>query len=337
MDTWPALKGIEEAAVADLAAHYTNANIFTNRFVPRPETDDEGNVVGHLDFSRHDELLEICRPILGKGTTWFLNMRTRKKGLRKFERFSPKWNRAFCQWLRAWVEHLRGLGMDHDDFFLYPFDEYARQDLVQIGKLIRSVDPKLRIFANPMLRDSDEMLRQAAPYVDVWCPMLTAVARRPWQMELIRSTGKTVWSYRVFHGKRDHPYRSLRLTLWQAFKAGAIGCGFWCYAQGGSWRDDLLWDDFNDRYSDFSVIYTLKGAPEGTSRAEPIIPSKRWEAWREGVEDYVYLHMLRERMGAAKAKVAIDAALRDVLGDPDDVSRADRQRRKVLSALAGLR
>jgi len=331
VDTWPALEGIEEAAVADLAAHYTNVNIFTNRLLAWPEVDDEGVLVGPIDFSGYDTLLDLCRPISTKGTTWFLGMRSRKTGLRKFERFSPKWNRAFGQWLRAWTKALSSRGLTYDDFFLYPYDEYARRNFVTMGKLIRSIDPKLRIFANPMLRDSDDVLREAAPYVDIWCPMLSGVVRRPEQMNLLRETGKTVWSYTVLRGKASRPYSDCRLTLWRAFKHGAKGCGFWCYAQGGSWSDDRLWDDFDDRGSDYAVIYTLNGAPPGVSRSEPIIPSKRWEAWREGVEDYVYLHLLRaqrQRYGEA-----VENALRRVLDAPQDVTRADRERIRLLSLL----
>jgi len=183
----------------------------------------------------------------------------------------------------------------------------------------------------------------AAPYIDIWCPALFGAEQRPAQMAEIRKSGGTVWSYSVFHGRHSPPYEECRLTLWRAFKHGAAGCGFWCYAQGGSWQDDNLWDDFNDRYSDYAVIYTLKGAPEDVSRAEPIIPSKRWEAWREHVEDYVYLHMLKtasaaERsdppVPAAQARAELEAALADVLTDPEDVTRADRRRQRVLRLLA---
>lgn len=94
------------------------------------------------------------------------------------------------------------------------------------------------------------------------------------------------------------------------------------------------------------MIYTLKGAPPHVTRADPIIPSKRLEAWREGVEDYTYLHLLREqtrRAGSdagsnvAEARAILDAAVTNVVSHPDDVTLADTERRRVLSALMSLR
>lgn len=334
VDTWPALRGIEAIAVADLAAHYTNMNIFTNRLLPWPEQiDADGNIIGTLDFSGYDALLDLCRPISTKGTAWFLNMRGGRGALKEIEQFSPAWNRAFSAWLKQFMAHLAERGLGYSDVLLYPFDEYARSDFVKIGRVLRAADPKLRIFANPMLRDSADILRQAAPYVDIWCPLLSGVTQRPEQMRFLHNTGATVWSYTVCHGRHSHAYAEFRLALWRAFKHGAKGCGFWCYAQGGSWRDDLLWDDFSARYSDYAVIYTLKGAPPDISRTEPIIPSKRWEAWREGIEDYVWLHMLRAA-GSPEGHSLVAEALRETLDHTADATRADRYSRACLRGLA---
>jgi hypothetical protein len=208
-----------------------------------------------------------------------------------------------------------------------------------MARLVREVDPQVRLFADPLARDSDERLRQALPLVDVWCPNLSAYRKRPWQLEMIRDTGATVWSYMV--GRREaSAYADYRLHLWRAWQAGATGAGFWCYAQGGSWQDDDLWDDFNDRYSDFGVIYTSKGAPEDVSRAEAIIPGKRWEAWREGIEDYVYLHLLSEALRSSPNATTQMAWLAEqveaVLAASDDPTRADWARAEVLHRLAAM-
>lgn len=344
VNRWPALQGIQEAAVADLAAHYTNVNILDKGALPWPEFDEHGEIAEPIDFTACDALLDLCRPISAKGTTWFLNLRGKKRGLRRFEKFTPEWRKAMANLISAWHGHLIERGFDYDDFFLYPYDETIRGGFPQVGALIRELDPNLRIFANPMLRDSDALLRAAIPVVDIWCPKLRAMFQRPRQAEIIRNTGKTVWSYGVRSGKRAHPYTDYRLMLWQAFQQGATGCGFWAYAQGGSWEDTHLWDDFNDRTSDFSVIYTLEGAPAEVPRTEAVIPSKRWEAWREGIEDHTFLTLLRERVAAAepgsdqaaRGRRILRDALDAVLSDPGDASRADTHRRQVLAAIVAL-
>ena len=60
------------------------------------------------------------------------------------------------------------------------------------------------------------------------------------------------------------------------------GCGFWCYSENQS-KSRNLWQHSG---LDYNVIYTREGAPDNVSRAEAIIPSRRWEAWREGIEDW---------------------------------------------------
>lgn len=92
------------------------------------------------------------------------------------------------------------------------------------------------------------------------------------------------------------------------------------------------------------MIYTLEGAPEGVSRSESIIPSKRWEAWREGVEDYTYLYMLQELIDTSpwSAKIdetqkILDDAVDKVLSDPENTALADVQREKILRTIVTLR
>ncbi|MEA3401708.1 MAG: hypothetical protein U9R79_10755 [Armatimonadota bacterium] len=335
LDTWPALQGIEKEAIADLLAHHTNVTVLTSNSAPWPqEVDEEGNLVGDLDFAEHDRVVELCRPMSRRGIMWFCGFHGGQPGFREFEWMDERWRRLFGQWLRAWVAHLHEIGIGYDDFIFYPLDETIDEKFVEIAGLTREVDPKVRIFADPLARDSDARLRQALPLVDVWCPNLDAYQRRPEQLAMIRDTGATVWSYMV--GRRERPPLEYRLHLWRAWRDGATGAGFWTYAQGGDWRDDDLWDDFSGRGSDYGVIYTLNGAPEDVTRAEQIIPGKRWEAWREGIEDWVCLWLLdRELEAGGGDREWLQATVGEVLAAPDDPSRASEARAQVLQRLAG--
>lgn len=128
------------------------------------------------------------------------------------------------------------------------------------------------------------------------------------------------------------PYGGYRLSPWKAFERGATGCGFWCYAVGDQWRNRDMWREPSSLYA---VIYTLEGAPPDISRAEKIIPSRRWEAWREGVEDYTWLWLLRQRgQDDPTARRTVDEAVRAVLAEPDDLALADAHRERLLRRLA---
>ncbi len=340
LDTWPALQGIEDVAIADLLAHHTNVTILTSNSVPWPaEVDEQGNMTAPMDFSRHDQMIELCRPMSDHGIAFFAGFSHSRRGFDQFERFSEPWRRLYGQWLPAWVEHAQEVGVGYDRFILYPLDETIDEVYAEIAGLTREVDPQVRLFADPMARDSDERLRDVLALVDVWCPSLTAYERRPHQLEMIRETGATVWSYTVGRRESD-PYQAYRLHLWRAWRDGATGAGFWAYAQGGDWQDEDLWDDFSGNGSDYGVIYTLQGAPEDVSRAEAIIPGKRWEAWREGIEDYVYLWLFERaiagRADADEQRAWLGETVAGVLDDPEDVHAAAAARAEVLARLAAL-
>ena len=93
-------------------------------------------------------------------------------------------------------------------------------------------------------------------------------------------------------------------------------------------------------------MYGAVGSPVNTG-GEGIIPSRRWEAWREGIEDFEYLHRLQTLIDATKAAgvttAAVDQAertLHDALhtvlsrrADPETVQQA---RRKITEAVIAL-
>ncbi|MBD3293537.1 MAG: hypothetical protein GF393_11475 [Armatimonadia bacterium] len=337
-DTWPAIQEHLGEAMADLRAHHTNVTILSANSAPWPEeVDDEGNLTAPMDFTRHDEMVALCDGDSPHGIAWFVNLAHGRRGFDEFERFSEPWERLLGEWLRAWVAHLQEIGVGYDRFIFYPLDETIDEQFVEIARMVREIDPRIRIFADPLARDSDEVLRRALPLADVWCPNLDAYQRRPAQLAMIRDTGATIWSYTV--GRRESDaYAKYRLHHWRAWRDGATGAGFWAYAQGGDWQDEDLWDDFSGRGSDYGVIYTLTGAPEDVTRAETIIPGKRWEAWREGVEDWCWLHAFdraaQDRPDADTQRAWLAEIVAEVLAASDDPGHAARARERVLRRMA---
>ena len=150
-----------------------------------------------------------------------------------------------------------------------------------------------------------------APYVDVWCPVAHHVESRPEGLAFMRSTGKPIWTYMCGSGKGVTPMTN-RVLPWLAFRYDLQGCTYWTYMSG--YGD--LWDDTDGTQSDWTKIYPgLRGVP---------VSSRRWEAWREGLEDYCLLRALRERAAGAPGEEvdqdvldavnpAVDAAVTAVL------------------------
>jgi len=358
--TFPLVRGLEREAVADLFAHYTNTFVFCNTDVPWPRFDEAGK--GSIDFTAHDRNLALHRG--AREISWFWSFADRDQpdgGRFGADYLSPEWKERFTWWLRAWVAHLKALGCGYDDFFMYPFDETLCDRFRDLARLIKEVDPSIRVFADPVSADTRERIEAIAPYIDIWCPHLFTFEERLADVDFMRAHAtsttapgrvppaagggtKKLWTY-VCSGpaKTLSPHAYYRLMMWKAWQRGYTGCGFWAYADAG-WGGDNAWNDFDGANPDFAAIYTARNAPPGVARSEAIIPSKRWEAWREGIEDYELLAMLGQAVARAQqtGAVARATALRALLNSgvesalaaPDDPAAAERARRRVLRALS---
>jgi hypothetical protein len=147
----------------------------------------------------------------------------------------------------------------------------------------------------------------------------------------------------------DHYGTAMRLWLWATWKYGLDGIVVW---QANYWHSDAVypgprrqnpWDDPmswgpEDRSrvgargawgnGDGRFLYPPNRDPE-RNRArilDPAIPSIRWELLRDGIEDFEYLHLLRQEVDRLMASGVDPALWRDaetLLEVPDDVY-ADR-------------
>jgi hypothetical protein len=347
--TFPLVRGLERQAVSDLFAHYTNTFVFCGADVPWPRFNEAPGgqeptgAKGTIDFSAHDRNLELHRG--AREVSWFWGFSDSEHpdgGCFGAQYLSPQWKERFAWWLRAWVAHLKELGYDYGDFFMYPFDETLCDRFRDLAQLIKEVDPAVRIFADPVVHDTRERIAAIAPYIDIWCPHLFTFEQRPADLQFIRDRAHKLWTY-VCSGpaKALPPHRYYRLMMWKAFQHGFTGCGFWAYADAG-WSGDDAWDDFDGTHPDFTVIYTARNAPPGVPRSEAIIPSKRWEAWREGIEDYELMRLAAaaargadadgQRERAAALRAGLQAAIEAALASPDDAAAVEGSRRRLLAA-----
>jgi len=283
---WPLIANRWEQAAADLAAHHINAYCWPEKwYLPFPEFDDSGNLLP-LDWSKFDAGLASHRNI-----KWLLlwpqfDKEDRLQLKQNLEVGSEEWERKFIIWFRALIAGLRERGFGYDRVAWYLVDEPCSSSkvnaVVTTGSTIKKADPQALIMENPYHACRWEFVEKMAPVVDVWCPHLRWAVAEGDRVEFFRENSKILWSYQVL-GKRG-AFALYRLSFWRCWSEGMTGQGFWDYADcGGS-----NWDPYDSERGDWAVIYD--GDPD------ELIPSKRWEAWREGVEDYTYLWMLREAL-----------------------------------------
>ena len=105
------------------------------------------------------------------------------------------------------------------------------------------------------------------------------------------------------------------MLAWWAWYYGARGVGFWSYSDTGG---SSAWEDVDGRRPDWAVVYET---PRG------IVSSRRWEAFREGLEDYVLLS------GANKSEVLRILPSGEQNFDQWDMAMVDGVRRALLEGL----
>jgi outer membrane protein assembly factor BamB len=267
----------EEKQIGDLLAH--GNNVFSVS-LPQPRSDAQGRVTGcdctGLDpvlarFHGHDVvvLLTGLPGLRGKpGTSDY------QTGLKTF--------------LDDLVAHLASLGFDTNHFALYPFDEpggagwNAVNQLVEFGHQVHALKPGVMLYADG--GGELPMFQAMASCIDVWCPPIPMLMENSPSMDLVRHSAKMLWSYDCGYGysrpvganlKNVNLVAQYRTAALFAFRYRATGIGFWCYNSGG--------DPWGRIDMEYMLVYPGDKKP---------VTSRRWEAVREGVEDYRILASL---------------------------------------------
>jgi hypothetical protein len=242
----------------------------------------------------------------------------------------PRQQAALQTWLIKLGSFLKGLGLSHRDWALYPVDEPHGPRLPYLGALakwVKAAAPDIQIYANPITtathKTTSADLVKLSPYIDFWQPGLGCAtgpaARffahlpRPW------------WTYAggPSPAKSASPWNDYRLLSWRSWAASAKGVGFWSYSDTSG---TTAWDDFDGRRPDFAVVYEGQDGP---------ISSRRWEAFRKGIEDFQLMEAVaqgQERAptgSALKLKSRVQALLRQ---SPVPWAGVTALRREMLNA-----
>lgn len=149
-------------------------------------------------------------------------------------------------------------------------------------------------------------------------------------------SGKLFWIYTNPIGigpAKASPYSAYRVAAWRIWKEGMTGFSYWKYR-------DAMWDS-TGKGPNWAVVYRsdVADCPPEVSKKELVIPSKRWEATREGVEDYVYLYLLNQGIGkaspeaAAKAKALLGFWTEEVLKKDNNPSLAEKAKKQIMEEL----
>lgn len=237
---------------------------------------------------------------------------------------TPSGRRRWQRWAKTWATHLwDDLGLKPEQVWLHIFDEQhgaAVDDYVAARQLLEEVVPDVRDTVTVGSSTTFEEVRRMDPYVDLWSPFLGRLDNAE-EVAFYQQTGKPVVPYVCAENKKVFdPYAYFRLFPWKIWQWGFHGCWIWTYLRGNAW---------NGREWDGGVVYPGQGE---------IVTSRRWEAFRDGLEDYLYLYLLRQRLEAGEAPAGSADLLRQaaeaVLAEPQDAGRAHTWRARLAEALS---
>ena len=215
---------------------------------------------------------------------------------------------------------------------LYPFDEPGGvgwtlvNQLVEFGKQVRAINPDLMMYVDG--GGELPMFQAMAPYIDIWCPSIYMLAEKTPVMDVVRKSGKMHWSYNCGYGysrpvgpnlKNMNLVGDYRNAALFALRHNATGIGYWCYNMGG--------DPWGRIDMEYMLVYPGRTGP---------VTSRRWEAVREGIEDYRIVSALRKRLTEdGGAKRACGCSHSDRAAAPSEPARAGGSELRGDDARAG--
>ena len=242
---------------------------------------------------------------------------------------SELYRKGFAGAVREMARRLDSQGFGYDRWAFYPVDEpwltggTLVPKLRRFCKMVREADPKVRNYTDPAGLVRAEYLEEFKDLIDIWQPEMNLLKRDPRLLEWFRENARSFWAYEATDpGKDLLPLGYYRGFAWLAWAFGLDGAGFWCYKY-----HDIYWPLETTHWS---VVYQTNDA---------VVPSRRWEATRDGQEDYRAFHALREDIEKARsegrevearhAQALMDEAIQKVVAwqikTIDEVTRQTRE------------
>jgi len=268
--------------IDDLVSHGINVFVIPPKYIPLPPAESTKSKL--TDFQT---LIDAVK-LYPKNSIFllFLDWSLSRLESRHLKWLHPKtgWpiekkRDVLVQWVRDINDAMASAGVSRENWFLYPIDEPNSKHIYYLQNLfalLKSVDKTIGIYANPIDTHSSPMqvddLKAINAYIDQWQPKLQFAELRG--RKFFQSLRSRWWVYDVPKSPaKSVPPSYYRIIAWRAWHVGASGIGFWSYS---ATRGSSAWDDLDGTQPDWAVVY------EG----ERPISSRRWEAFREGIEDF---------------------------------------------------
>ncbi|MDD2706995.1 MAG: DUF4091 domain-containing protein [Verrucomicrobiae bacterium] len=306
-------------AIEDMGRHLVNIPCArSSSCLPAKEAfDKEGNLIAPLNTAALDEWIKRW----GHHAQYYWFYLERSKKDISFCGENPgtgRFDKMVKQWLDAFVAHAKKLGIHPDQLIFHVLDEPRNDELFDaIAKwniAMKKANSGIKCWSDPTWENASssktispafmEMLKTT----DIICPHLPACKKIRENIYHIQGNKKTAFFYTASDRTASllDPYYAYRLQAWHCWANKCSGMGYWAYLSHHQNESDSDWDGFGDSTYHWGMVYLAEGA---------MVSSKRWEAVREGVEDYECLKMLETELETLKKKRGITMSRAESLLD----------------------
>lgn len=288
-----------------LRDHYVDTPWATVAVAPgKPAFDEVGHLTNaaELDFTNWDEWVE--RWDGARNYYVFLSYGAKFHGE---PLGTPRFDRMVGDYFTAWVRHLTQQGLRANQLGVLILDEPHRNEqdeiIIAFAKAIRAAQPEIDIFEDPTYRDPAKGLPEMFEVCTTLCPntpMMIAEGQ-PFRdfYEAQRQAGRRLWLYSCSGPAKElDPIAYHRAQKWWAMRIGASGSFYWALGCAGGTGNS--WNAYAQTGIEYSPFFV---GPDSVTRG------KHMEAVREGIQDYEYYVMLRDRVEALAAQGAPAARL----------------------------
>ena len=306
---YPLIKDRKEEAATDLQEHLINTMVIPPAILPMIKT---------TDYSGFGNYLSNFKEV--KNFLLFMNYASLpyRNGYPNGQFLSSEWKANFIEWYNKITAYIKQNGFPNSKIYLYPYDEVHGKDIEDFKNFIiwaKAAIPGINFYATLA---SDAAIETILPLVDIAQIQSTYKG-----LKNLHPHKCEIWIYSGSGPARSlSPYSFYRLMSWEAFANDYTGIGFWNYAdEGANKKINLITDPLISPKSSYSVIYD--------GPVKKIISSRRWEAFKLGIEDYSVLQSYANKYGGKKAK----ELARQVLNAPENLNLADSIRNNMLTQI----
>lgn len=303
------------------------------------------------EFKDIDTTLER---LIGKGMNCFIMGTAPNLEREKKTEYAPEFIRDFTEKIKAYRDYLRRKGWA-DKAYVYVYDEAPRSawpEVKKIDKAIKSACPEARII---QCLNEPEGVKELTGFADVFDVYVTQYHKAG--VAALQRKGAEVW-LAVCCCPSDHPnffieypLIDVRATFWICWKYKVNGFEYWSpNAWGTNWQKKgdkwpkVPWvaNSFENYNGDGYLTY-----PGESGRPYSSI---RFEAFRDGLEDYEYLWTLNDLLvkaeaakksgpaiGAARELLSIDELVKETGAYDTDPAKYVAHRAKMAEAIVRLK